>query len=597
MRSVRLACFGWLLAQLIISAGAVAAENPYPLRPPDLSSPRATLQGFIGALDEAYGRFAALISEYAASNRLYFSAKERRRQLAALALGLKAVRFMDLSLVSPVLHDIVGPDRAIQLKEIFDRIEIPPFEEIPDRAAMERSSAKSWRLPNTGIEIALVESGPGAGEYLITAATVDRVPEFYGQVRELPYKPGPAKQLNEAYRLLSGSRTFTIHDAYATSPVGVSMIVPPRWMLNLPGWAKARIAGLAVWQWLAFAFGLGICALLVYASYRVTRWLARRGEVEEGVGLHSLLTPLAVVAVMAFLIPLLAVVLRIGDTPRIGTELVRTVVLYLAAAWLVFVGAGVLGNTLVASGQLGVRSLDSQLIKLGSRFVGIVIAIGLLMQGATDLGFPAYSVIAGLGVGGLAVALAARDSLANLLGSVLIMFEKPFRVGHRIRVSGNEGTVEDVGFRSTWIRTLDNSLISIPNNSVVNATIENLTLRKMFRERLVLQLTYDTPRERLETFARRLQQLIEEHPTTDKTTIRVRFNDFGESSLNILVIFHLVVADAAAELEERETLLLRFIDLAQELGVEFAFPTRTLHVEAAPVPGASGLTLERRPAR
>ena len=111
----------------------------------------------------------------------------------------------------------------------------------------------------------------------------------------------------------------------------------------------------------------------------------------------------------------------------------------------------------------------------------------------------------------------------------------------------------------------------------------------MFRERLVLQITYDTPRERLETFARRLQQLIEEHPTTDKTTIRVRFNDFGESSLNSLVIFHLVVADAAAELEERETLLQQFIDVAQELGIEFAFPTRTLHVETVPSPGGFGV--------
>ena len=115
-----------------------------------------------------------------------------------------------------------------------------------------------------------------------------------------------------------------------------------------------------------------------------------------------------------------------------------------------------------------------------------------------------------------------------------------------------QSSVEDVGFRSTWIRTPDNSLVSIPNNSVVNAAVENLTLRKMFRERLVLQVTYDTPRERLETFARRLQQLIEEHPTTHKTTIRVRFNDFGESSLNILVIFHLVVADDATELGTRD---------------------------------------------
>ena len=190
MRSVRLACFGWLLAQFIIFAGAAAAADPYPLRPPDTSSPRATLQGFIGALDEAYVRFAALISGYAASNRLYFGAEERRSQREALASGLKAVQFMDLSQVSPVLHNIVAADRGIQLKEIFDRIEIPPFEEIPDRAGMERSSAKKWRLPNTGIEIALIESGPRAGEYLISAATIDRVPEFYGQVRDLPYKPG-----------------------------------------------------------------------------------------------------------------------------------------------------------------------------------------------------------------------------------------------------------------------------------------------------------------------------------------------------------------------------------------------------------------------
>src|SRR5208282_6321776 len=116
------------------------------------------------------------------------------------------------------------------------------------------------------------------------------------------------------------------------------------------------------------------------------------------------------------------------------------------------------------------------------------------------LGFPAYSVLAGLGVGGLAVALAARDSLANLLGSMLIMFEKPFRVGHLIRVSGSEGTVEDVGFRSTRIRTADNSLISIPNNSVVNATVENLSLRPMRRQRFFVGLTYAAAPEQLEQF-------------------------------------------------------------------------------------------------
>jgi MscS family membrane protein len=110
-----------------------------------------------------------------------------------------------------------------------------------------------------------------------------------------------------------------------------------------------------------------------------------------------------------------------------------------------------------------------------------MIAIGLLIQGSYELGFPAYSVLAGLGVGGLAVALAARDSLANLLGSMLIMFEKPFRVGHVIRVSGAERTVEDVGFRSTRTRTADNSLISIPNNARPRAQPRQCSLRGQAR--------------------------------------------------------------------------------------------------------------------
>jgi len=562
----------------LVACPALGATDPYPLRPVDTSSPRATLEGFIGSLDATYIRFTSLIKNYAASDRLYFSLEEWRGHRNAFAMGQKAVRYMDLSQVSPVLHTVVAGDRAIQLKEIFDRIEIPPFEEIPDHAAMESAPVKRWRLPNTEIEIALIKDGPRAGEYLISAATVERTPAFYNQIRDLPYRPGPAKELNGAYRSLSGNRTFTIYDAYSTSPVGISMIVPPRWLLSLPNWAKSRVAELAVWQWLAFAFGLGICFLVVCAVHRFAVLLRRRHEDESGFGMFSVVMPLAIVVATAVLVPLLENVLRIGGSPRIIAELGRTVTVYLAAAWLAFVGAGLIGRMIASSEQLSFRSLDSQLVKLGARLVGTMIALALLMQGATELGFPAYSVIAGLGIGGLAVALAARESLANLLGSILIMFEKPFRVGHRIRVGGSEGTVEDVGFRSTRIRTLDNSMISLPNSAVINATVENLTLRKMYRQRLVIQLTYDTPRSSLELFSDRVKQLIDAHPTTDKGSIRVHFNDFGESSLNVLVIFHLIVADVAAELVEREKVLLQFIDLAQELGVQFAFPTRTLHV-------------------
>jgi MscS family membrane protein len=572
-------CTGLIILGLSIP---VSAAEINPLRPVDTSSPRATLQGFAETVDQAYVGLAQNLNSYAPSGRLYLSSEERQRQVTMLLAGLKAVQFLDRAKIPPALKDTVAAERMIQLKEILDRIELPPFDEIPDRDSMTKSSEKRWRIPNTEIDIALIEDGPHIGEYLFSADTINRIPEFYERVRDLPYKPGPAKQLADAYRAISSNRASTIYDAFSTSPVGLSYVIPPRWMLALPPWAKSRVANVAVWQWFGFTFGLFVAAMVVFGAYRLGHWLERGRDPDAGPGLPSLLTPATIVVVAALYVPLLSVILRISGTPHVVAEFCRTVVLFLSAAWLVFVGAGVFGGVMTASEHLNLRSLDSQLIKLGARFIGIAVAILLLMQAATELGFPAYSVLAGLGVGGLAVALAARDSLANFLGSVLIMFEKPFRIGHRIRVAGSEGVVEDVGFRSTRLRTADSSLISIPNNAVVNATVENLSLRRMFRQRLLVQVTYDTPRAKLEILSLRIKQLIDDHPMTSKDNIYVNLNDFGESSLNILVIFFLMVPNYAAELEERERILLQIMEAAEELGVEFAFPTRTLHVETMP---------------
>src|SRR4051794_24580114 len=578
--------FGWVLLSGIIlsgsSVGAVADSNP--LRPPDTSSPRESLRNFVTNLDSAYLRMRDLLTSYFRSGRLYFNADERRRQAEIIPRAKEAIQSFDFSGVLPILRNTLPIERAIQLKEILSRIEVPAFEDIPDRDAMSRMSAKKWRLPNTEIDLVLIENGPRAGSYVISSETVDRLPEFYDRVKRLPYKEGPAKELNDAYRALSSDKEGTIYEAFTSSPIGLDRIVPTRWMVRLPYWATALIFGIAVWQWLGFTFGLLVLVLSILGVHRLAYRLA--GSREDGSGLFwpALLTPLAIILAAAFAIPLLCAILRISGTPLLVTVFIQTAMLYLTAAWLSVVGSGTVGETIAASEHLSRRRLDSQLVRLGTRFVGIVIAIGFLIQGADELGFPAYSVVAGLGVGGLAVALAARDSVANLLGSMLIMFEKPFRVGDTIRVSGSEGTVEDVGFRSTRIRTLDNSLVSIPNNTVVNSTIENLAARAMRRQRFFIQITYDTDREKLQEFAGHIEQLLVEHPATNKNDIRVRFNEFGDSSLNILVYFHIEARDIATELKEREDILLQIMEVAQKLGIEFAFPTRTLHVVTATAP-------------
>lgn len=578
--------FGWvLLSGIMLSNSCLgAAADSNPLRPPDTSSPRESLRNFVTNVDSAYLRMRDLLTSYSRSDRLYLDAAERRAQAEIIPSAKEAIRSFDFSGVLPILQTTIPVERLLQLKEILDRIEVPAFDDIPDRDDMARMSANKWRLPNTEIDFVLIEDGPRAGNYLISAETVDRLPEFYDRIKHLPYKPGPAKELNEAYRALSSNEEATLYDGFTSSPIGLDRIVPTRWMLNLPDWAKARGGGVAAWQWVGFASGLLIAALLIFGLHRLAHRL--RGNREDGAGLFwpALVTPLALIVTAAFVIPLICTLLRISGTPLIATVYIRTAALFLSAAWLSVVAGGMIGEAIAASEHLSRRRLDSQLIRLGTRFVGIAIGIGFLIQGANELGFPAYSVLAGLGVGGLAVALAARDSLANLFGSMLIMFEKPFRVGDFIRASGSEGTVEDVGFRSTRIRTLDNSLISIPNNAVVNATIENLAARVMRRQRFFIQVTYNTPREKLEDFAAQIEQLLAEHPLTNKKDIRVRFNEFGDSSLNILVYFYLEVRDIATELKEREYILFQVMEIAQRLGVEFAFPTRTLHIAPAPAP-------------
>jgi MscS family membrane protein len=245
-------------------SNAAVATDLNPLRPADTSSPRATLRGFVANVDETYRQLKDLTESYSRSDRLYLTSEERRVQADLVNNASKSVKYLDLSGVLSVLKTVVGFERVLQLKEILDRIELPPLDDMPDQQAMVRTSSKKWRLPNTEIEIVLIEDGSRAGEYLVSAATVDRLPEFYERVKTLPYKPGLAAGLADAYRAMSSDKALTIYEAYSNSPLGLDRVIPPRWMMRLPDWARARIGGAATWQWLGFTFGLFIAALFIF---------------------------------------------------------------------------------------------------------------------------------------------------------------------------------------------------------------------------------------------------------------------------------------------------------------------------------------------
>jgi MscS family membrane protein len=249
---------------------------------------------------------------------------------------------------------------------------------------------------------------------------------------------------------------------------------------------------------------------------------------------------------------------------------------FLALTWLVWVAGGVVAESVIAVERLRTSSIDSQLIRLMLRLLTIMVAIAILVTGADRIGLPAYSVLAGLGVGGLAVALAAQQTLANLLGSLIIMFEKPFAIGHSIKLKDYEGTVESVGFRSTRIRTPYNSLVTIPSSQLVNSPIDNMELRQYRQIKTFLNLTPDTPLGEINGFLEGIKHILLTHPDTRKDNIQAVLYDISPNSLDIMLNFFVQVPDRAAELNERQQVLMDILLLAEAKGIRFATPQQTV---------------------
>ncbi|RAP37291.1 hypothetical protein DID80_04040 [Candidatus Marinamargulisbacteria bacterium SCGC AAA071-K20] len=199
---------------------------------------------------------------------------------------------------------------------------------------------------------------------------------------------------------------------------------------------------------------------------------------------------------------------------------------------------------------------------------------------AEILKLPISSLLAGLGIGGIAIAMAAKETVANVFGSLTILVDHPFSIGHWVVIGEVEGTVEHVGFRSTRLRTFYNSLVTIPNAEMLTAKVDNMGERTYRRIKTTLSLTYNTPPDKIDAFCVGVRKLIDEHPITRKDYYHVYFNGFNDSSLDILLYCFLETPEWGDELKGKHDLFLSIVKLAQDLGVEFAFPTRTLHVSS-----------------
>lgn len=223
------------------------------------------------------------------------------------------------------------------------------------------------------------------------------------------------------------------------------------------------------------------------------------------------------------------------------------------------------------------KPFADQLLPLVKKAAKATIVILAIMTTAENLGWPINSLLAGLSVGGLALGLAAQDTVANLFGAVSIFLDKPFHLGDRIRVQSVDGTVESIGLRSTRIRNLDGHHVAVPNKIMGNEIITNVTRRPTIRTEMNFGLTYDTPVEKVKRATLILEQVFQANPKT--VDLIISFNKFADSALNILVVHIWNGTDAKAQLAEMQVMNLQIKEQFDAEKIDFAFPSQTVYLK------------------
>jgi len=224
-------------------------------------------------------------------------------------------------------------------------------------------------------------------------------------------------------------------------------------------------------------------------------------------------------------------------------------------------------------------TLDDQLLPFIRKSLRAFIVVMALIMAIQNLGYSISGLLASLGIGGLAVALAAKDALSNIFGSVMILLDRPFFVGDWIKAGDLEGTVEEIGFRSTKIRTFAKTLISVPNNVIANLPLDNFSRMPKRRIKLSVGVTYATTPEQMRVAVEKIRELLRGHPAIDQEFFLVNFTDFGASSLDILVYCFTRTTVWGEYLDARQDVCLQIMDILEGLGLEIAFPSRTVYLQ------------------
>ncbi|CAH1524805.1 Mechanosensitive ion channel protein MscS [Vibrio owensii] len=507
------------------------AEEAFPLAPPDLSSPQKAITCFETLVSQANQQLTEIIEDPTQNT-------EPNRQ-HIYALFDKATQAFDLSKVPESSQNRVAIESVMLMKEILDRAPPLDLSLIPDSNKLER-----WQIPETGLE--LIKQADG--QYRFSEQTVHGLYSDYLLVKHLPSHSGADLDYYQYYSLSAGR------------------LIPPTWfhlVETLPSVFMLEYGDQAIWQWLGLVLSLSLTISALALLYN---------------HIHSPISKAicAVITLSGFLyladyqLNLTGILM---STLNVIIELICWLLLSQVAYLLIYKTC-----RLLMSKQRTNTTLRQSLTQIIGTLLGSMAAIACLGYGLNRLGVPVYGIVTGLSLGGMAIALAIRPTMENLIGGVILFLDKSLSVGDYCQIGSQSGVIEQIGVRSTRIRAKDRTQITIANGDLIKREIINYSRRDRYPFKATIGLRYETSMSQLQSITEKITALLKEHPDVLDSPLRVHFSAFNAYSLDIEILAHLNTTNREIFLNLQQELLLLIDKIIAVEGAQFAFPSSTTYL-------------------
>ena len=539
-----------------------------------ISSPQTTLSSLIRLTDV----YHELVSETGITT-------ENQERLNNISQQFE--KLYDLREVPPKFRHNVAAETTVYLRESIARFPLPHLEDVPDEERMLSSikdgKSAHYQLPGTPVVIRKTNAGVYEGRYQFTSATVSEAQNWYEVASKYSYQDG------QDY--IDG-----LYYEYFLTP---GPMISYELVRALPGWMQDHYLDQAVWKWLLLVVSLLVLVGLLMLLYMLVKRISTgRSQIQRN--LILLLWPIgAIYLTLGTRYFLERQVFLTGEVLQ-SVLFVAKLVILTAVVFLIMRVGSVLTEAILSFRKSSSRQIDQQLVRLGIRMLTILIAVILVMEGMQQIGFSLATLVAGAGVTGLAIALAAQDTLKNVFGGLLLAMDRPFEVGQRVKMKGYDGFILQVGLRSIRVRTLNGHEIIIPNDEAARMEVENIGRRPYIRRVMNITITYDTPPEKIARAVQILQEILavpEESAKTDSASTdgdqephpneainqpgyppRVYFNELNADSLNLLVVYWFHPPDQWLSVEFAHRVNMQIMERFNAEGIDFAFPSQTMYL-------------------